>query len=89
MVSNKPSTLRRNSQVEDIHYFFIFNQSGTSFYSRKFTERYRLKANLLGGFCIALMNFSVDMIGKKIKILDMESVKLVLIEKRRFFYAFW
>lgn len=34
------------------------------------------------------MNFSVDMIGKKIKILDMESVKLVLIEKRRFFYAF-
>jgi hypothetical protein len=88
MSSNKASNLRRNSIVEDMHYFFIFNQSGTSFYSRKFTERYKLKANLLGGFCIALTNFSVDMIGNKIKILDMEKVRLVLIDKRRFFYAF-
>jgi hypothetical protein len=88
MFSKKTSNYRKNSLDGDIHYFFIFNPSGTSFYSRKYTEQYKLKANLLGGFCIALMNLSVDIIGNKIKILDMENVRLVLIEKGRFFYAF-
>jgi hypothetical protein len=88
MSSKEISSFRLNSKIEDIHYFFIVNKSGTSFYSRKFTDKYELKANLLGGFCIALMNFSVDMIGNKIKILEMENVKLIIVEKRTFFYVF-
>ena len=72
----------------NIHYLFVFNRAGICLYSRNFTNVYRMNDNLLSAFCSALISFSIEMVGKKLKIVDMNSVKIIIFQKDIFFYGF-
>lgn len=78
--------IRSDCQM-NIHYLLIFNKSGTCLYARNFSKYYNLEENLITGFCTAFMSFSMEMIGRQIKSIEMGSDKFVLFEKEQFHYG--
>ena len=80
--------INKSIDLINIHYLFVFNRAGICLYSRNFTNIYRMNDNLLSAFCSALISFSIEMVGKKLKIVDMNSVKIIIFQKDIFFYGF-
>ncbi|MBD3211328.1 MAG: hypothetical protein GF311_01880 [Candidatus Lokiarchaeota archaeon] len=79
-----------NTFQEDIkiHYFFIFNNAGMCLYARNYTNQYEMKDNLITAFCSALISFSLEMVGKQVKIIEMDQLKIIIIQRDDFFYGF-
>lgn len=72
----------------EIHYFFIFNNAGMCLYARNYTHQYKMEDNLITAFCSALISFSLEMVGKKVKIIEMDNLKIIIIQRDNFFYGF-
>ncbi len=72
----------------NIHYLFVFNRAGICLYSRNFTNQFRLNDNLISAFCSAIISFSQEMVGKKLKTVNMNSVKIIIFQRDIFFYGF-
>jgi len=72
----------------NIHYFFIFNNAGMCLYARNYSNRFTMKDNLITAFCSALISFSLEMVGKKVKIIEMDNIKIIIIQRDNFFYGF-
>ena len=72
----------------NIHNLFIFNRAGICLYERKFTNIYEIKEKqLISSFFSALMSFSKQILGKVIKIIEMEGIKFVVIEMNQLYYG--
>ncbi|MBY9007942.1 MAG: hypothetical protein KGD63_14465 [Candidatus Lokiarchaeota archaeon] len=82
------SDIKDSIELFNIHYLFVFNRAGICLYSRNFTNQYRMNDNLLSAFCSAIISFSQEMVGKKLKTVDMNSVKIVIFQRDIFFYGF-
>lgn len=82
------NNIKKSIELLNIHYFFVFNKAGICLYSRNFTGMYRMNDNLLSAFCSALISFSLEMVGKKLKTINMNNVKIVIIQRDFFFYGF-
>ncbi|MGV9205279.1 MAG: hypothetical protein ACOC44_14810 [Promethearchaeia archaeon] len=93
MTRQSNSTLNAGTPISDpvqnrIHAFFIFTRAGTCTYWKNFTEKYQIKENLISSFFSALMSFSTEVMGKKIKTIEMGDVKFVIINIKSYFYGF-
>lgn len=71
-----------------IHAIFIFNRAGTCTYWKNFTNHYNMKENLISSFFSALISFGKEVMGKKIKTIEMGDVKFVIINKTTYFYGY-
>ncbi|MBD3193617.1 MAG: hypothetical protein GF317_01075 [Candidatus Lokiarchaeota archaeon] len=80
--------ITKNGTQLHIHYFFVFNNAGICLYGRNFTNKYHLEANLISAFSSALISFSEEMIGKKVKVVDMGNVKIAIYNRDFFYYGF-
>ncbi|TXT59650.1 MAG: hypothetical protein BAJALOKI1v1_1390007 [Promethearchaeota archaeon] len=80
------------SKIEEqqgfIHYFFIFNEGGVCLYCRNFTNTYQMEEQLISAFCCALMSFSKEMVGKKVKKVNMSPLEIVIIQRYNLSYGF-
>ncbi len=90
---NETGTFSRSSYDEFaeqklVHNFFIFNKSGICVFGRNYSKQYNMEENLISSFFSALMSFSKEVIGNKIKAIEMGAVKFVIIEKGSIFYGF-
>jgi len=81
------SCVKRTSNKKDIHLFLIFNKSGLCIYARNFTNLYQMEENLMSSFCFAIMSFSKEIIGDKVRTIEMGTVKFIIIEKQLFYYG--
>jgi len=91
-------TIENSSKIDDsinkfqdeinIHYFFIFNNAGMCLYARNYTNKYKMEDNLITAFCSALISFSLEMVGKKVKTIDMENLKIIIIQRDNLFFGF-
>ena len=83
------SKIKRSSELLNIHNLLVFNRSGICIYGISFTDVFRLEQEqLISSYFTALMSFTKELIGTKIKTLEMgEGVKLVIFEKGNLFYA--
>ncbi|MFX1312811.1 MAG: hypothetical protein ACFFHD_09385, partial [Promethearchaeota archaeon] len=81
------SKIKRYDENFNIHNIYIFNKAGICFYSKNFTDHFKIEKNLLSPFITALMSFSEEMIGKRIKTIEMNDLKLVIFEKNSIFYS--
>ncbi|MHA1291233.1 MAG: hypothetical protein ACTSQJ_01035 [Promethearchaeota archaeon] len=81
------SKIKRSAEKTNIHNLFIFNKSGICIYCRNFTKSYNMEENLISSFFTALMSFTKEIMGNKIKTIEMAGIKFVIIEKRMFYYG--
>ena len=83
------SKIKRVHENVKIHYLFVFNKAGICLYSINITSNYSLKQyNLISSYFTALMAFTNELIGNKIKTMEMgNDVKLVIIEKDLLYYG--
>ncbi|MFX1574577.1 MAG: hypothetical protein ACFFB0_17690 [Promethearchaeota archaeon] len=82
-----PSKIKRYDENTNIHNIYIFNKAGICFYCKNFTDHYKIEKNLLSPFITALMSFSEEMMGKRIKTIEMDDIKLVIFAKNSIFYS--
>ncbi len=83
-----PSEKRRTSRNTSIHNIFIFKSSGICIYGKNFTRQYNMEDNLISAFFTALRSFTKEVVGEKIKTVEMGKVKFVIIKKHEYFYGF-
>ena len=72
-----------------IHNLFIFNKSGICIYGLNLTNLYPIEQEqLISSYFTALMSFTKELIGDKIKTVEMGGgIKLVVFEKKTLFYS--
>lgn len=83
------SRIKRSSEILSIHNLLIFNRSGICIYGISFTDLFRLEQEqLISSYFTALMSFTNELIGDKIKALEMGGgVKLTIFEKNNLIYG--
>jgi len=83
------SKIKRSSEILSIHNLLIFNRSGICIYGINFTDLFRLEQEqLISSYFTALMSFTNELIGDKIKTLEMGGgVKLTIFEKNNLIYG--
>lgn len=83
-----PLKIKRIAENTNIHNLFIFNRAGICLFGRNFTNHYHLEDNLISSFFTALMSFTREVVGNKIKTIEMGgNIKFVIIEKNHFYYG--
>ncbi|MEJ2279626.1 MAG: hypothetical protein P8Y70_18075 [Candidatus Lokiarchaeota archaeon] len=63
-----------------IHYILIFNRYGICLFSLNLSNIYSIDENLISAFCSALISFSEEMIGNRVKTIEMGDKILSLIQ---------
>lgn len=82
------SKIRRLADKTHIHNLFIFNKTGICLFRLNFTDSFQIEQEqLISSFFTALMSFTKELIGNKIKALEMGDVKLVIIEQSNLYYG--
>lgn len=90
-IENKESIKRKTEKQPKlplIHYFFVSNLGGVCLYCRNYTNTYQMDEQLISAFCCALISFSKEMVGKRIKKIDMDPLEIVIIQRYNLFYGF-
>ena len=83
------SKIKRVPEKLNIHNLFIFNKSGICIYGLNLTNLYPIEQEqLISSYFSALMSFTKELIGDKIKTVEMGGgIKLVVFEKRTLYYS--
>ncbi len=83
------SKIKRSSEILSIHNLLIFNRSGICIYGISFTDLFRLEQEqLISSYFTALMSFTNELIGDRIKTIEMGGgVKLTIFEKNNLIYG--
>ncbi|MFX0074614.1 MAG: hypothetical protein ACFE96_04185 [Candidatus Hermodarchaeota archaeon] len=83
------SRIKRAPEKLNIHNLFIFNKSGICIYGLNLTNLYPIEQEqLISSYFTALMSFTKELIGDKIKTVEMGGgIKLVVFEKRDLYYS--
>jgi hypothetical protein len=83
------SRIKQTHEKENIHNLFIFNKSGICIYGLNLTNLYPIEQEqLISSYFTALMAFTKELIGEKIKTLEIcGGIKLVVFEKKSLFYS--
>ena len=78
------SKIKRAPEKSSIHNLFIFNKSGICIYGLNLTNLYPIEQEqLISSYFTALMSFTKELIGDKIKTVEMGGgIKLVVFEKK-------
>lgn len=87
--SSLVSKIKRAPEKLNIHNLFIFNKSGICIYGLNLTNLYPIEQEqLISSYFTALMSFTKELIGDKIKTVEMGGgIKLVVFEKRTLYYS--
>ena len=82
------SKIKRTYDKLNIHNLFIFNKSGICIYGLNLTNLYPIEQEqLISSYFTALMSFTKELIGDKIKTVEMGGgIKLVVFEKKNLYY---
>jgi len=82
------SKIKRTYDKLSIHNLFIFNKSGICIYGLNLTNLYPMdQEQLISSYFTALMSFTKELIGDKIKTVEMGGgIKLVVFEKKNLYY---
>ena len=80
--------IRRFPVNMTIHNLFIFKKSGICIYGKNFTNAYKLEDNLISAFFTAIRSFSKEVVGKKVKLIEMGNLKFVILIKGEYFYGY-
>ncbi|MBY9009226.1 MAG: hypothetical protein KGD74_05115, partial [Candidatus Lokiarchaeota archaeon] len=91
-IPDHSATVSKIKQAPDkvnIHNLFIFNKSGICIYGLNLTNLYPIEQEqLISSYFTALMSFTKELIGDKIKSLEIcGGIKLVVFEKKSLFYS--
>ena len=83
------SSIKRTPEKFKIHNLFVFNKSGICIYGLNLTNLYPIEQEqLISSYFTALMSFTKELIGDKIKTVEMGGgIKLVVFEKKTLFYS--
>ncbi len=83
------SRIKRSPEKIKIHNLFVFNKSGICIYGLNLTNLYPIEQEqLISSYFTALMSFTKELIGDKIKTVEMGGgIKLVVFEKKTLFYS--
>ncbi|MHA1233549.1 MAG: hypothetical protein ACTSQL_00510 [Promethearchaeota archaeon] len=83
------SRIKQTPEKSKIHNLFIFNKSGICIYGLNLTNLYPIEQEqLISSYFTALMSFTKELIGDKIKTVEMGGgIKLVVFEKKTLFYS--
>ncbi|MFX0058001.1 MAG: hypothetical protein ACFE85_06610 [Candidatus Hodarchaeota archaeon] len=83
------SKIKRTSDKINIHNMFIFNKSGICIFGINFTNLYPIEQEqLISSYFTALMSFTKELIGDKVKTVEMGGgIKLVVFEKGKLYYS--
>ncbi len=90
-IENKQSikkTTEKHNKSPLIHYFFVSNLGGVCLYARNYSNVIEIDEQLISAFCCALISFSKEMVGKRIKKIDMDPLEIVIIQRYNLFYGF-
>jgi len=81
--------IKRGFSGVKIHNLFIFNRAGICIYGLNFSQIYTIEQEqLISSYFTALMSFTKELIGDKIKTVEMGGgIKLVVFEKGNLFYC--
>ena len=81
--------IKRGFNTVKIHNLFIFNRAGICIYGLNFSHAYTIEQEqLISSYFTALMSFTKELIGDKIKTVEMGGgIKLVVFEKGGLFYC--
>lgn len=83
------STRKRRKQANgSIHNIFVFKRSGICIYGKNITQTYNMEDNLISAFFTALRSFTLEMVGEKVKTVEMGNVKFVILRKINYYYGF-
>jgi hypothetical protein len=87
--SKSAQKIKRIADKSNIHNLFIFNKSGICIYGFNLTNLYPLEQEqLISSYFTALMSFTKELIGEKIKTVEMGvGIKLVVFEKKNLYYS--
>ena len=84
---NNSSKITRTAFKTSIHNLFVFTKSGICLYGQNFTNFYEMENNLITSFFTAIMSFTKEVVGNKIKTIEMANVKFVIYHKNVFYYG--
>lgn len=70
-----------------IHNIFIFKKSGICIFGKNFTNTYKMEDNLISAFFTAISSFTQEVIGEKVKTVEMDQVKFTIIKKDTYYYG--
>jgi len=82
------SKIRRYPINMGIHNLFIFRKSGICIFGKNFTQRYKIEENLISAFFTAIRSFTQEVVGEKVKIIEMGHLKFAIIKRERYYYGF-
>jgi hypothetical protein len=83
------SKIKRTPEKLNFHQLFIFNKSGICIYKLNITDLFQIDdEQLISSYFTALMSFTKELIGNKIKTIEMGGdIKLVVLEKHNLYYT--
>ncbi len=80
--------IKRFADKTHLHNLFIFNKSGICIFRLNLTDSFKIEQDqLISSFFTALMTFTKEFLGNKIKTLEMAGVKFVIIERDLVYYG--
>lgn len=86
--SENSTKVRRFYSKKNIHSLHVFNKAGICLYTKDFTNYYKIEQKqLVSSFFTALMSFAKEIIGNKVKTVEMKGVKFVIFEKSSYYYC--
>jgi hypothetical protein len=91
-IENKESIKKKTDKQPNsplIHYFFVSNLGGVCLYARNYSNIIEIDEQLISAFCCALISFSNEIVGKRIKKIDMDpQLQIFIIQRYNLFYGF-
>ncbi|MFX1381502.1 MAG: hypothetical protein ACFFBP_03590 [Promethearchaeota archaeon] len=70
-----------------IHNLFIFKKSGICLFGKNFTNAYKMEDNLISAFFSAIRSFTQEVVGEKVKTVEMGGIKFTIINKDEYYYG--
>ena len=81
------SKIKRYPVYMGIHNLFIFRKSGICIFGKNFTQRYKVEENLISAFFTAIRSFTQEVVGEKVKTVEMGKLKFTIIKKEEYYYG--
>ena len=81
------SKIKRYPVYMGIHNLFIFRKSGICIFGKNFTQKYKVEENLISAFFTAIRSFTQEVVGEKVKTVEMGKLKFTIIKKEDYYYG--
>ncbi len=81
------SKVKRYPVYMGIHNLFIFRKSGICIFGKNLSKKYNIEENLISAFFAAMRSFTKEVVGEKVKTVEMGPLKFIITKRDDYYYG--